>query len=177
MLAQFGIIYTVLKSEKHPWRSVTFSKVQASFHFYTPWKHQKTSGFLIFSRGIEVEACNFTISNTPKWVFFNFKLHKWCQIAQRVASNENIRQISWTDVYSEPCQTSNIEIFREKQLLAFRLLLFCKKLHLRLCTGFWICFSWKFSKLTTKTPQWPKTDIFMVSLKATSATKLIFAIK
>ena len=25
------------------------------FHFYTPWKHQKTSGFLMFSGGIEVE--------------------------------------------------------------------------------------------------------------------------
>ena len=25
------------------------------FHFYTPWKLQKTFGFLIFSRGIEVE--------------------------------------------------------------------------------------------------------------------------
>ena len=25
------------------------------FHFYTPWKHQKTSSFLIFSGGIEVE--------------------------------------------------------------------------------------------------------------------------
>ena len=126
MLAQFGIIYTVLKSEKHPWRNVTFSKVQASFHFYTPWKHQKTSGFLIFSRGIEVEACNFTKSNTPKWVFFNFKLHKWCQIAQRIASNENIRQMSWTDVYSEPCQTSNIEIFREKSYWLFAVYYFVK---------------------------------------------------
>ena len=24
-------------------------------HFYTPWKHQKTGGFLIFTGGIEVE--------------------------------------------------------------------------------------------------------------------------
>ena len=28
---------------------------QPMFHFYTIWKHQKTSGFLIFSGGIEVE--------------------------------------------------------------------------------------------------------------------------
>ena len=46
------------KCDKHPWRSVTFSKV---------------------------EACNFTKSNTPLWVFFTlFKLYKWCQIAQRI---------------------------------------------------------------------------------------------
>ena len=25
------------------------------FHFYTPWKRQKTKGFLTFSRGIEME--------------------------------------------------------------------------------------------------------------------------
>ena len=25
------------------------------FYFYTPWKHQKTGGFLMFSGGIEVE--------------------------------------------------------------------------------------------------------------------------
>ena len=25
------------------------------FHFYTPWKHQKTGGFLMFSGGIEME--------------------------------------------------------------------------------------------------------------------------
>ena len=24
-------------------------------HFYTPWKHQKTGGFLMFRGGIEVE--------------------------------------------------------------------------------------------------------------------------
>ena len=28
---------------------------QPMFHFYTPRKHQKTSGFLMFSRAIEVE--------------------------------------------------------------------------------------------------------------------------
>ena len=28
---------------------------QPVFHFYAPWKHQKTSGFLMFSGGIEIE--------------------------------------------------------------------------------------------------------------------------
>ena len=41
------------KREKHPWRSINFSKV---------------AGF----------ACNFTNINTPPWVFFTFfKLYKW----------------------------------------------------------------------------------------------------
>ena len=31
------------------------------------------------------EACNFTKSNTPLWVFHTFfKLYKWYQIAQRI---------------------------------------------------------------------------------------------
>ena len=39
------------KREKHPWRSVTFSKIA---------------------------GCNFTESNNPPWVFFTiFKLCKW----------------------------------------------------------------------------------------------------
>ena len=39
------------KREKHPWKSITFSKVAES---------------------------NFTESNTPPWVFFMFfKLYKW----------------------------------------------------------------------------------------------------
>ena len=32
---------------------------------------------------LHAEACNFTKSITPPWVFFMFfKLYKWCQIAQ-----------------------------------------------------------------------------------------------
>ena len=45
------------KHEKHPWRSVTFSK-----------------------------ACNIAKSNTPPWLFFTFlKLYKWYKIAQSIA--------------------------------------------------------------------------------------------
>ena len=35
------------------------------FHFYTPSKYQKTSGFLIFSGGIEVE----------NWLKIGYQLH------------------------------------------------------------------------------------------------------
>ena len=50
------------KREKHPWRSVNFSKVA----------------------GFQIEACNFAKINTPSWVFFMLsKLYKWYQIAQR----------------------------------------------------------------------------------------------
>ena len=51
------------KREKHPWRSVTFSKFA----------------------GQKPLLKNFTKSNTPQWVFFTFfKLLKWYQIAQRI---------------------------------------------------------------------------------------------
>ena len=33
----------------------TLTHFQTTFHFYTPGKHQRTVGFLMFSRGIEVE--------------------------------------------------------------------------------------------------------------------------
>ena len=45
----------------HIWTSHTASiffylnPFQPIFHFYIPWKHQKTGGFLMFSGGIEVE--------------------------------------------------------------------------------------------------------------------------
>ena len=51
------------KREKHPWRSVNFSKV-----------------LILVILG---KACNFTKINTPPWVFFTFiKLCKCYQIAQ-----------------------------------------------------------------------------------------------
>ena len=39
------------------------------------------------------EACNFTKSNTPPWMFFTFfKLYKWYQIAQRITYDRDRRQ-------------------------------------------------------------------------------------
>ena len=58
------------KRKKHPWRSVTFSKVAES-------------------------ACNFTKSNNRPRVFFMFlKLYNWYQIAQSVTYSPSIRTIS-----------------------------------------------------------------------------------
>ena len=54
-LARFGTVCTILKREKHPWGSVSFSKV---------------------------EACNSTKSNTPRFFFTFFKLYKWYQFAE-----------------------------------------------------------------------------------------------
>ena len=34
---------------------LSITHFQPMFPFYTPWKHQKTSGFLMFAGGIEVE--------------------------------------------------------------------------------------------------------------------------
>ena len=54
-LTRFGTVCTILKREKHPWRSVSFSKV---------------------------EACNSTKSNSPRFFFTFFKLYKWYQFAK-----------------------------------------------------------------------------------------------
>ena len=51
------------KREKHPWRSVTFSKV----------------------------AGNFTKTSCPLWMFFTFfNLYKWYQIAQSVSCRNQL---------------------------------------------------------------------------------------
>ena len=34
---------------------ILLTQLQPMFHFYTPRKHQKTSGFLMFSGGTEVQ--------------------------------------------------------------------------------------------------------------------------
>ena len=34
---------------------IILTHFQRMFHFYAVWKHQKTEGFLMFSKGIEVE--------------------------------------------------------------------------------------------------------------------------
>ena len=40
--------------------SCLLTHFQLIFHLYSPWKHQKTTGFLMFQRGIEVEHWFFT---------------------------------------------------------------------------------------------------------------------
>ena len=56
------------KREKHPWRSITFSKVTSVYSV------AKSS------------ACNFTKNNTLPWGFLMFfKLHEWYHIVQSVS--------------------------------------------------------------------------------------------
>ena len=51
-----GTLCIKLKQANFMWQAnTTLNHFQPMFHFYTPRKHQKTSGFLIFSGGIEVE--------------------------------------------------------------------------------------------------------------------------
>ena len=48
---------------------------------------KNTHGRVLLLVKLQVEACNFTKSNAPPWVFFMFfKLHKWYQITQRITS-------------------------------------------------------------------------------------------
>ena len=39
------------------------------FYFYTPWKHQKTSGFLMFPRGIDVKH----------WLIMGYIVRTFCK--------------------------------------------------------------------------------------------------
>ena len=54
------------------------------YHLYNLKNVKNTNeGVLLFVK-LQVEACNFTKSNTPPRVFFTFfKLYKWYQIAPR----------------------------------------------------------------------------------------------
>ena len=58
----------IKKREKHPWRSVTFSKTES----------------------LQLN----TKCNTPPWVFFTFlKIYKWYQIAQRIIFTQLLRTV------------------------------------------------------------------------------------
>ena len=58
--------------------------------FYTPWKHQKTSGFLMFSGGIEKEHWH--------------EMSSWS-----ILGSYHLTKLAGT--CSEPCQTSKIDHF------------------------------------------------------------------
>ena len=38
-------------------QTILFIHFEPVFYFYTPWKHQKIGGFLMFTGGAEVEHC------------------------------------------------------------------------------------------------------------------------
>ena len=55
--------------------------------YFAEWKIPKKS---------ICEACNFTKSSTPPWVFFTFfKLYKWYQIAQNITSACDWNVLCW----------------------------------------------------------------------------------
>ena len=72
------------------------------------WAHlynlKNTHGGVLLLVKLKAEACNFTKSITPPWVFFTFfKLYKWDQIVQSVSyafffylTFENFHQITCT---------------------------------------------------------------------------------
>ena len=48
---------------------------------------ENTHGGLLLLVKLQAEACNFTKSNIPPWVFFTFlKLIRWYQFAQRITN-------------------------------------------------------------------------------------------
>ena len=54
------------------------------YHLYKLRNVKNTHGGVLILVKLQAEACNFTKTNTPPWVFFTFfKLYKWYHIAQR----------------------------------------------------------------------------------------------
>ena len=61
------------------------------YHLYNLKNMANTHGGVLLL--VQAEACNFTKSNTPPWMFFTFfKLYKWYQIAQRLTYDRDRRQ-------------------------------------------------------------------------------------
>ena len=54
------------------------------YHLFNLKNVKCTHGGVLLLVKLQAEACNYTKSNTPPWVFFTFfKLYEWYQIAQR----------------------------------------------------------------------------------------------
>ena len=54
------------------------------YHVHNLKNVKNTHGGVLLLIKLQAEACNFTKSNTPPWVFFTFfKFYEWYQIAQR----------------------------------------------------------------------------------------------
>ena len=56
------------------------------YHVHNLKNMKNTNGGLLLLVKLQANACNFTKSNTPPWVFFTFfKLYEWYEIAQSTA--------------------------------------------------------------------------------------------
>ena len=99
---------------------------------------KNTHGGVLLLVKLQAEACNFTKSNTPPWVFFTFfKLSTWYQIAQRTkflilvsfpqwnlhkqhTLNQNIQRTKWFTIL-ESQFIVNLELFCTKKIPVFTL--------------------------------------------------------
>ena len=68
-------------------RALFLTHYKPMSHFCTPWKHQKTKGFLTFSWGIEMEHC-LKMDGT-RWVKMSYKNSKWCAFMKWFSSQNN----------------------------------------------------------------------------------------
>ena len=58
------------------------------YHLYNLKNVKSTYGGVLLLVKLQASACNFTKSNTPRWVFFTFfKLYKWYQIVQNISND------------------------------------------------------------------------------------------
>ena len=89
---KFALQLTLHKFQKHfnnP-RAAAFINVMFCliwYHLYNLENKKNTRWGVLLLVKLQALACNFTISNTPLWVFFTFfKLYKCYQIAQRITN-------------------------------------------------------------------------------------------
>ena len=62
-------------------------QVPFRYHLHNLKNVKKTHGGVLILVNLQAEACNFTKSSIPPWVFFTFlKLNKCYQIAQSIAN-------------------------------------------------------------------------------------------
>ena len=61
--------------------SIWLTHFRPLIYFYTPWKHQKTSGFLMFPGGVEetsgMKWVNLSSFGSLKEAFLTYRCHRW----------------------------------------------------------------------------------------------------
>ena len=87
-----------LLPDKHTYVCIIVMVCAIWYHLYN-FKNVKNTHLVVLLLGkLHAEACNFTKSNTPQWVFYTFfKLYKLYQIAQSVSyMGGEVRNISFS---------------------------------------------------------------------------------
>ena len=69
----------IVRAKAAKWTFLTIRNALRDLLVYIQFKKR-----LLLLVNLQAEACKFTKSNFPSWVFFTFKLCKWYEIAQSI---------------------------------------------------------------------------------------------